>query len=441
MSEINRAYKYRIYPTKRQASVFCNHMEMCRYIYNWALAERIRAYKEEGKTLTFYGQCRWVQEVKRERPWFREVYAHAFNDVLKRLDLAYKAFFRRLKAGEKPGFPRFRKRGTWTSLCYTEYHRRPKDRREETASKFKRYVVTCPKVGDVVIRYTREIPEGADIRRMTVVREGGKWFVCIVFTFSASQAGVAGAKAPECPQAASVGIDLGLSDFVYDSDGNRVSFPGYLRRAMRDLKRAQRRLSGAKKRTKRYYKLLRVVRQKHYRVRCKRNDFLHKVANGYVSRYSVVYHEKLQVRNMVRRPKPVSAEADEKVEEFEASQAGVAGAESARRPAGAGGSGRAVNGRAHYLPNGASAKTGLNRGISDAGWHRFILYLTYKGEVGGCRVYGVSPKNTSQACSVCGELVKKSLSVRTHVCGCGAVLNRDYNAAKNILQRGVAEAA
>ena len=157
----------------------------------------------------------------------------------------------------------------------------------------------------------------------------------------------------------------------------------------------------AKKRSPKYHKLLRAIQKCHYKIRCQRNDFLYKTANDLLKFADIICHENLNSQNMSRRPKPITDE----------------------------------NGK--FLPNRALIKAGLNKSINDAGWYKFLLQLKYKAIEQGKQSISVPPHYTSQKCSACGKIVKKSLSVRTHRCSCGFVANRDHNAALNILRIGL----
>jgi len=322
---IRKSFKYRIYPTRTQISTLENQFSMCRHLYNWNLAERIEAYQEDGTTISYNQQQNKLPVLKEERPWFKSVHSQLLQDVLRRLDNGYQAFFRRVKNGENPGFPKFRKRGQWDSITFPQYHKRPTDS-----------FIPISKVGKVKIVYHRDIPEEAIIKTLTIIKEAGKWFAC----FS--------------------------------------------------------------KGTKKYLKILKSLQKCHYRIKCQRNDFLHKKANKLLDASDTIFHENLNVQNMIQRPKP-------KVDE-----------ESGK-----------------YLPNNASAKAGLNKSIADASWSRFFGILQYKGKELCKQVISVPPQYTSQICSSCGEIVKKSLSARTHRCECGFVANRDHNAALNILRIGM----
>ncbi|PCI21654.1 MAG: hypothetical protein COB67_13925 [SAR324 cluster bacterium] len=200
-----------------------------------------------------------------------------------------------------------------------------------------------------------------------------------------------------------VGIDLGLIDFFYPSMGSPVKVPKYMRKKEKLVKRLQTKLSHAPKRTEKYYKVLNSLQKTHYRIKCQRNDFLHKEANKLLDSHNLIVHEKLNIRKMLMRPKPIQDKTS-----------------------------------GQYLPNGANRKSGLNKSISDVGWGKFLNILNYKANERGKGIIGINPYMTSQACSQCGEIVKKSLSTRTHQCPkCGFSAHRDLNAAYNILRLGL----
>ena len=384
---MKKSFKYCIYPTKSQIATLENQFSMCRHLYNWALAERKDVYEKSGKSILYNTQQNQLPALKKIRPWYKSVYSQVLQDVLKRLDKAYQNFFRRVKQlsckkGGTPGFPRFKKRGQWYSITYPQY------------SAFPSTEINVPMVGTVKTVCHREIPKEAKIKTMTITKEGSKWFACFSIELSLEF---------ELKQDLqnSIGIDLGLNDFLYASDGSHVSSPKYLRRSMDKFACLQRRFSKTKKRYLKWYKLLRAIQNCHYKIRCQRNDFLHKTANDLLKNADIICHEKLNIHNMSRRPKPIQDKTGK------------------------------------FLPNRASIKAGLNKSINDAGWYKFLLYLKYKAFEQGKQVIAVRPHYTSQKCSACGEIVKKTLSVRTHSCSCGFVANRDYNAAINILRVGL----
>jgi putative transposase len=378
-----KAFKYRIYPSSSQVSNLENQFSMCRHLYNHALNERKSTYELTGETVGCYDQQNKLPAMKRERPWYKGVYAQVLQDVLKRLDNSYRSFFRRVKeCKDAPGFPKFKKRGQWNSITYPQYYSFPSNQ------------INVPKIGTIKTVYHREIPETAKIKTLTILREGCKWFACFSVELPLD-------VEPKRDLQNPIGIDLGLIDFLYASDGSRVAAPRYLRRSIDKLARLQRRFSEAKKRSPKWYKLLRAIQKCHYKICCQRNDFLHKTANALLIKSDAVVHENLNIKGMSRRPKPVQDESGT------------------------------------FLQNRSSIKAGLNKSINDAGWGKFLLYLKYKAVEQGKLVIAVPAHYTSQKCSVCGQIVKKSLSIRKHECTCGFVANRDHNAAINILALGL----
>ena len=183
------------------------------------------------------------------------------------------------------------------------------------------------------------------------------------------------------PTGKQAGIDMGLKEFLTDSDGNTVANPRHLRKAEKRLKKLHRRLSRKQKASSNRKKARKHLAKAYLRVHRQREDFARKTASTLISSHDVIAYEHLQIRNLVKNRK-------------------------------------------------------LAKSISDASWGRFVSWLTYYGKVCGIAVIAVEPAFTSQDCSGCGTRVKKSLSVRTHICaGCGLILDRDHNAAINILAR------
>lgn len=386
---MRKACKYRIYPSRSQITRLENQFSMCRHLYNWSLQERMDAYQNQGKSISYNQQQNSLPELKRSRPWFKGVHSQVLQDTLQRLDGAFQHFFRRVKSGEKkPGFPRFKKRGQWNSITYPQFQFRP------FAQNGNMYI-QVPKVGELKLVFHREIPWYAGIKTLTIKREGDKWFACFSMdTKTEPSEPKRGLRSP-------IGIDLGLIDLFYASNGDHSWTPKYYRELQKHLARLQRKFSRTKKYTRKWYKLLKALRKTHYRIRCKREDFLHKEANRLLSKSDVIFHEDLNVQGMIRRPAPKQDE----------------------------------NGQ--YLSNGACWKSGLNKSIADASWGKFLRLLRYKAKQYGKAVVAVPPYYTSQECPRCGTIVKKSLSTRTHDCECGFRANRDYTAALNILRVGL----
>ena len=212
------------------------------------------------------------------------------------------------------------------------------------------------------------------IKRVRIVRRSDGYYVQFAI--------VASRNIDIRPTGKTIGLDVGLSAFYTDSQGNKVENPRHLRKSEKALKRLQRRVSKKKKGSRNRQRAINRLGRKHLKVSRQRKDFAVKTALCVVKYNDFVAFEKLQVRNMMKN---------------------------------------------HHLA----------KSIGDAAWSQFTDWLEYLGKVYGRIVVGVPPQYTSQNCSNCGQIVKKSLSVRTHVCQCGCHLDRDCNAAINILDKAL----
>jgi putative transposase len=198
-----------------------------------------------------------------------------------------------------------------------------------------------------------------------------------------------------------VGIDLGVTHFAALSDGTFIEQPRHYRLAEKKLARLQQVLARKKRGSHRRKKAVNQLSKAHHKVRNQRKDFLHKQSCSLVNKYQVIVFEDLPTANITRAPKPKQDEAT-----------------------------------GEYLPNGKAAKAGLNKSILDVGWGIFTDMVRVKAAWAGRTTVFVNPKYTSQVCSACGAIRKKELSERWHTCECGCSLDRDTNAAINILRLG-----
>jgi putative transposase len=386
---VNKAFKYRIYPTRKQAGTLQFTLDRNRELYNAALEERKEAYRMSGISISYNDQSAQLPEIKEDRPEYKEIYSQILQDTLKRVDKAFKAFFKRCKEGKTPGFPRFQGYDRYDSFTYPQIEKL-KGKPTVTIENGK---VILPKIGHVKVKEHRPLEGKA--KTCTIKREGDCWY--IVFTCEVE----ARVKLPytDLP----IGIDMGLKYFMTDSHGDVVDNPRFFRKSRGRLKKKQQRLSKRRNKSGRRKRSAQLVGKGHKTVRNQRRDFHHKEARILVETFETIVFEDLSMYHMVRKPKP-KQDADGK-----------------------------------YLPNGAAAKSGLNKSILDAGWGSFIELVKHKAECAGVTVYEVDPRKTSQICSACHkEGEHKDLSIRTHVCvHCGVVLDRDHNAAINILDRGL----
>jgi len=353
-------YCYRLLPSRKQHRALEGLLESQRQLYNGALEERIGAYRR-GVTRTFFDQAKALTEWRRSDPEAAAFPLRLQRGTLRRLDSAYKGFFRRAKLkGGKAGFPRFRGAGRWHSFNFDEFDGIRFDGR---ALRFK----GMP--SGLRVHIHRPLPSGSRIR-CCVFRRGAKgWTVGFSLDFP---------KAPKKTEDRCVGVDLGISLFAALSDGGFIPSLRAARRAQRRLRILQRSLA-RKKRGSRNRRKARVnVARCHAAISRSRSNHLHQASSRLVRDYDVIAVESL---------------------------------------------------------------VGLTRGtlacdVYDASWSTFLTMLRYKAERAGARLVVVDARYTSQDCSCCGMRVPKPLRERTHSCGnCGLCIDRDLNAARNILHR------
>ncbi len=320
-----KTYKYRLYPTKKQIKTLEWTLDHCRALYNAALQERRDAYNlcvqqhpnyydpDVRKELTkayaigYNDQSAQLPEIKEIREEYREIHSQVLQDVLKRVDKAMKAFFRRVKEGSKPGYPRFQGKGRFDSFTYPQAgFSLTHDNR-----------LCLSKIGTIKIKMHREVTES--VKTCTIKREGEHWYVCFACDVEEQK------KLPYTDLA--IGVDMGLLHFATDSSGDTIENPRHFRKSRGLLKKRQQRLSKKRKGSNRRRKASRIIARTHRKIRNQRRDFHHKAARILVDTYETIVFEDLSIHNLVRRPKPKKDE----------------------------------NGK--YLPNGASAKSGLNKSI------------------------------------------------------------------------------
>ncbi len=378
---MRKAYKFRLYPTKQQEKTLFWTLTRCRELYNAALAERQEAYRIAGKSITYYEQKRDLPEIKAElREEYQQIHSQVLQDVLLRLKRAFDAFFRRVEKGEEPGYPRFQGRNRYNSFTYPQGgYSLTHDSR-----------LCLSKIGSIKITLHR--PMEGTIKTCTVKYEAGQW--CAVFSCEVAQ------PEPLPLVESEVGIDLGVTHFAALSDGTFIENPRHYRRAQKKLAKLQQALSRKKRGSHRREKARKEVAKAHRKIANQRRDFHHQQSKQLVQEHQTIVFEALEITHVSKRAKPKQDE----------------------------------NGT--YLPNGSAAKSGLNKSILDAGWGQFQQIVTHKAACAGRTVLKVNPRYTSQVCSQCGTVRKKDLSERWHSCECGAELDRDTNAAINILRVG-----
>jgi len=289
------------------------------------------------------------------------------QQLLRRLDKSFKAFFRRVKNGEKPGFPRSKHPDRFHSIEF-----KPKDgcQIKEIENKNKLFITH---VGPVRIKWHRDFPEQSVLKHIVVSRKHSKWFICLQIEIPDSINVSGGSQ---------IGIDLGISHLITTSDGEHIDSPKHYVNGQKRLRVLQRSVSRKKRGSKNRQKAVRLLGKHHEYISNCRDDFLHKTTRHLVDNYGPIVMEDLSLGFMLKNRH-------------------------------------------------------LAKHASDVAMGKFTSFLEYKAEEAGVQVIKVDPKYTSQECSECGKRVKKTLSERVHNCPhCDLEIDRDHNAAKNILKRG-----
>jgi putative transposase len=278
---VRKTYKYKLIPTPSQERVMAFVVRRCCEVYNAALEERREAWQKCGVSVTEAQQCAQLPAVKDVRPEYREIHSQVLQDVLTRLDRAFQAFFRRVKNGEKPGYPRFQGANRYNSFTYKQFG---------NGATLDNGFLVLSKIGRIAVRWSRPI-EGIP-KTVTISREADGWYVC----FSCADVPIQ----PLPLTGKETGVDLGIEAFATLSDGTRIFHPGWYRKAERALKMAQRRVSRRKQGSHRRRKAVNLLARAHQKVRRQRQDFHHKTALALVQANDVIYHEELQTANLVK---------------------------------------------------------------------------------------------------------------------------------------------
>jgi putative transposase len=390
---MRRAYVFRLRPSARQHVALAACVESHRELYNAALQERRDAWAHSKTRIYYRDQSAQLTRVREARP---DVAVWSFSSqqaTLRRLNKAFAGFFRRVKTakpGVKPGYPRFKGKARFEGVEW------PKDgdgRRWLPATRR----VYLQGMGQVKVEVHRQVQ--GRVKTIQVKRQGRRW----VLVLSCDDV-------PSNPLPATgrqAGIDVGVASFATTSDGEHIDNPRWGRAAADRLAAAQQRLQRAKRRSKNRERERETVAARHRKTANQRKDFHHKQARELVERYDLVVVEDLQIANMLRRAKPVADPENP----------------------------------GQYLANGARAKSGLSRSISDAGWGRFVLILRAKAEEAGRIWIEIDPRHTSDGCEACGYAAPENRVTQAEfvcqACGHGPT-QADEHAALNILRAGLA---
>jgi putative transposase len=278
---LRKAFKYRIRLSKKQARLLRAILDECRWLYNQMLEYRKLAYEELDIKLTKYDLLMLLPAMKIDRPSLNIVHSQVLQDVVIRLDRAFEGFFRRVQAGEKPGYPRFRGIHRYDSFTFPQ----------SGFSLQNQKTLKLSKIGDVAIKLHRPI-EG-EIKTCTLICDvNGNWNV----SFSCEVS-----EKPLLKTDSSVGIDVGITHFASLSDGTHIENPRFFKQEEKALAKAQRKLSTLEKGTSKRRKQGKAVAKIHTRIRNKRQNFAHQVSRKIVNENQYICVEDLNIKKMVEK--------------------------------------------------------------------------------------------------------------------------------------------
>ena len=374
-------FRYRVYPTQTQATTLLAWFAHLCELQNAARNNRKFAHEREGRFVTRNEQEKLLKVAREKYDDFREVPQDFQVSILKRVEKAFDAFRRRCKAGAaKKGYPRFKKRVRSLTWCLRKHKRKTGERVRQNpiiATDFRHNRLKVPKLGEVKIYMHR--PLQGDPKEVTIVKKASGWYAHI------------SSEIPDMPKVEptdAIAVDVGTTHYLTTSEGEKEDNPRWYRQAEGLLRKHAKDFSRKKKGSNRRKKQQHKLALHHERTTNKRKDFIGKLV------YKLYHHQKnnvlvaedLRVSNMVKNQH-------------------------------------------------------LSKSISDASWGTFFEWAGNIAERDGFHFHQVHPKNTSQTCSACGEKSQKklSLAIRTFECQfCGTSLDRDHNAAINILLRAAA---
>jgi putative transposase len=444
-------YKYRLKPTKAQLVTIATHLELCRRQYNYRLGERFmwwestrtpinacpltasivpveeiyknipltrvqtrdgRKKDDAGNPITKKGYIfsnidggyvQWqtvqladLKNTKKLFPEYKNLDSQVLQDVVNRVETSFSNFTTPDKNGNRRGKPRFKGFHYYKSFTYPQL-----DNLNIIKDEQNRICIDLAKIGQVPIVFHRSIPTGFKVKTGTVVREADGWYISLVLEDKTVPVTVAEIQPTN---ENTLGIDLGITNYVYLSKGERIENPRFLRKSAEKLARLQAKLASRVKGSKPWQIVKSKISQLHQFVARARLDFQFKTAQELFDKCDVLVVEDLNIKNLTKRAK-VKTDLE--------------------------------NGNLVYLPNGQAAKSGLNKSMLDAAHGRFAAVLKYVAWKLGKNVLFVDPNGTSQYCWNCLNRVSKELSDRWHSCQCGESLDRDENSAKLIKRIGL----
>jgi putative transposase len=383
-----RKVTFKLYPNAAESERLAAWSRLHCELYNAALQERIEAYRKFGKSVSYYGQQNALPEIKAARPEFAELGSHALQQTLRRLDLAFQAFFRRLKAGQAPGFPRFKPSKRFSGFCYPD----PSGWKLMQCGVRGGTLRLGSGKGAMMVRARGLHRFGAEAKPndLTVIRKNGEWFASV--TLRVPEEACARARTDDQHR----GVDFGVTDWATFDNGETIANPRWVKKELPRLAELQRQRSRKKRGSIRDRRLGVRIAKLHARLGNLRRDFVHKETSRLVATCALIATERLQPQNMSRSARGTLERPGRRVKQ----------------------------------------KAGLNREILSAAFGMAHQQLAYKAVEAGTQRHlsETHQLKPSQRCAMCWGVVPKTLGQRMHACPhCEHTMPRDQNSALVVL--------
>jgi putative transposase len=400
---MKKTYQFKLNLTSNQRQSLENWLDMLRKQYNYLLAQRFNWWKlnrsdviiaqgefkirycsiipyELKDNPNWHSQSATLPQLKKDRPWYRQIYSQVLQDCVKRVKLAFERYIQGDSNGKRAGRPRFKKRSRYKTFTF------PQVKQDWLFGN----QIKLPKLGVLQFIKSRDIAEGFQLKTASITRKADGYYLSL----SVEDKTVPEFEPNTIPtEDNTVAIDLGLEKLYTDSDKNQVLPEKHYRKSEEKLAKLQRKLED-NSRSKKAKRLIReAMARLHQTLARQRKDWHYQKAHELIRRCQVLAIEDLNIANLRRQNEA-----------------------------------KKVDG--HFVPNGQSAKSGLNKSFSDCAISQFVEILEHIAKKYGVRIIKVNPKNTSQICNKCLSKVSKTLSDRWHDCpDCGESVDRDYNSA------------
>ncbi len=408
---MKQAFQYKFLPSTSQRQEIDRWLDMLRAQYNYLLGSRFNWWQynrsdciiPQGEFCQiacsvgsqvlrdnpdWHSQSASLPQLKKERPWYKDVYSQVLQDCVKRVKLSFQRFIQGDNQGKRSGRPRFKSRNRYRTFTYPQ----AKDN-WLIGNKIK-----LPKLGLIKYISHRPIPEGFKLKTASITKKADGYYLTLI---------VEDQSVPELEpdivltEDNSIAIDLGLEKLYVDSLGHQVLPQKHLRKSEDKLAKLQQKLADDTRSSKAKKLIRRVIARLHQKIARQRKQWHYEEAKKLCQKAAVIFIEDLKIANLRRRNKPKKVEGQ-------------------------------------YLANGQCRKAGLNKSFSDCAIAQFVKILQHQAKKMGNKILKVNPRNTSQYCPICLNFVPKDLSMRQHNCPhCKVSIDRDYASALLIKKLGL----